>query len=545
MSGAQKTPHTEIPSAEQSADRWEAPPQVLTHDGPPERLAVDHEKGAIEYGDDLFLAPPGPVAQSFLYAPERISCLMGPLGSGKTTELFVKALFCAMMVPPSPLDGIRYAKWVFVRDNYRELDKTTIATYLTHFPATLGTFKGGGGAPAEAVIDWTLDDGTTLHMENLFIAIADQNVKTFCDGFEVTGAAVNAMDSLPSDLLGFLWPRTGRWPPPKHRPANWRDAVKYHRKLFGDMNAPDLDNWTYGDEQKQRAGFKEHTPKGWKLFTQPGGMDASAENKGNLPPNYYEELIADHAGEDWWINRFVHNKFGYSRSGKPVFENWNEDRHMAKEPLPLNRWRKLLLGIDQGRKFALIAAQRSPNGAARVLNELVPDVRMGPRQAGKLASQWLADNFADAFAPQGAGYRAWGDPAGFNPDQTSEEEAWMEIFAEHAGIKIEPAPDFRFAPRFEAVDSLLRESQGGEEMFQLSPACRMLRRGFNSGYRYGNTKTHGDEITTPDPVKNDYADPHDALQYVLLGSSDWQALKFRDGRKPKTIMEVGWHPHNF
>jgi hypothetical protein len=230
------------------------------------------------------------------------------------------------------------------------------------------------------------------------------------------------------------------------------------------MNAPDFDNWTYGDASRsEMRGFVENVPKGWKLFIQPGGMEPGAENRENLSATYYDELLADNP--DWWARRFVHNKFGYSREGKPVYANWDESRHVGE--LKFDAKRKLQLGVDNGRTACAIAGQRMQNGALRILREFIPETRMGPRQFGKQLSLWLSENFAEAFTPQGAGYEAWCDPAGFNPDPSSEDTVWVEVVSEHANLHIRPSPDFRFAPRFEAVDSLLRESIESEEMFLL------------------------------------------------------------------------------
>lgn len=481
--------------------------------------------------------PGGAVMREFIMAPEPVTCIMGPYGSGKTTGAFVKGLLCSCVVPKSPIDGVRYARGLVIRDTYRNLEMNTIPSWHERFPTTLGSWRGGsGGEPAKAVIDFELSPGEILHMEVIFAAIGDHNVKTFCDGFQATWCFANAVDALPREFLSFMRPRLGRWPPPQHRPADWQKYVRYWRKLFGDMNAPDLDNWTYGDAENKKPGFVEHVPPGWRLFTQPGGTEPAAENRENLPTDYYETLLAEN--ETWWVNRFVHNKFGYSRSGQPVYPEWNDRLHVAPRPIPFNKNYRLYLGLDAGRDPRAIAVQKTPMGRRNILRELIPESRMGAKRFGQLLSEWLADNFPDADV------HAFADPAAFYPTQDSDEDSvWVDTVAEVAEIKIKPAASNSLGPRLEAVRQPLSEMIESEPAVQLDPSCRVLRRGFNSGYRFAKVKVHGDEHTGSDPVKNLYSHPHDALQYVMLGMSDWRALQGRETKRGRTTEEVGWNAH--
>jgi hypothetical protein len=86
--------------------------------------------------------PPGPVAQAHMIAPDPISAIMGPWGSGKTTENFMKGLLLSTCVPPSPVDGVRYAKGVVVRETYRNLANTTIQTFKANFSRRMGHLDG-------------------------------------------------------------------------------------------------------------------------------------------------------------------------------------------------------------------------------------------------------------------------------------------------------------------------------------------------------------------------------------------------------------------
>jgi hypothetical protein len=492
---------------------------------------------------------PGPVSSAFMIDESEVTCIMGPYGSGKTTTNFFKGLLQSTLIPPSPLDGVRYAKGVVVRDNYPNLDKTTIASFKLNFPDEWGIWKGGGGGPAYSCIDFALDDGSTLHQEIIFAAIGDMNVKTFCDGFEASWAFINGVDAMPPDIISYLFGRLGRWPPPMHCSAETNRTKSLWKKLSCDMNAPDLDNWTYGDLKKDLPGFVENIPQGWKLFVQPGGIDEvtgltnpKAENikSPSMGLDYYPGLVRVNSTKKWWVKRFVHNKWGFSQDGEAVYANFDDERHVAKIDIPFNPDRPLLLGLDAGGQPAAIAGQRTGMGALDVLAEFIPG-KMGAKKFAKTISQWLAENFP------GAVIQAWADPASADPTQDSDEDScWLSTVAELTEIDVQAAPSNLWTPRFSAVDDLLTEFIETKPKLRLSPRCSTLRKGFNSGYHFASTKVHGDKVLTQDPVKNNFSHPHDALQYLALGSCDFRALLVRKG-KPRghTREEVMDNPNDW
>ncbi len=482
------------------------------------------------------MMPKGEVLRDFLTHPAPVSCIMGPYGSGKTTGCFLKGLLCSAAVPPSPIDGVRYSRGAVVRDTYRNLETNTIPSWEECFPRDVFKMKGGsGGEPARANLEFVIDDGTTMRMEVLFVAVGDHNVKEFCDGLQVTWAMLNGMDALPREMLSYMRPRLGRYPAPQHRPADWKKYVPYWRKLYGDMNAPDLDNFTYED-------FVETPLKGYKLFEQPGGLDPKAENVENLPSDYYDTLMD--GKEEWWLNRFVHNKFGYSRSGKPVYLDYSEPLHGMSFDIPLNPSRELIVGMDGGRDACAIAMQRRANGGLDILAELIPEERMGAKQFGK----WLS-HMLNALFPGARNIVGYADPATADPNDTDDDAMWIEIVARVADIPIDPAPSNLLTPRMESVRELLRQQDEGVPLLRVSRRCKVIRRGFSSGYIFSEQKSlqesRGSTIKTfqPVPLKNSYSHPMNALEYGALGSSDWAALQGRNKTRRRTREETSWDPH--
>jgi hypothetical protein len=84
------------------------------------------------------------------------------------------------------------------------------------------------------------------------------------------------------------------------------------------------------------------------------------------------------------------------------------------------------------------------------------------------------------------------------------------------GIEVIPANTNNATMRIEAVRFYLELMSGGEPAFQLHPDCKVLRKGFNGGYRYRRIQVVGDERFMSVPDKNKFSHPHDALQYLML-----------------------------
>lgn len=471
-------------------------------------------------GEGLKWIPSGPVARSFVFSSALTSGIMGPWGSGKTTAGFVKGLVCSIAVPPSPVDGVRYARTGVIRDTYRNLELNTLSSWFENFPRDLGEWRGGGsGEPGRARIRWALQDGTELDWEVIFVAVGDHNVRQFCDGLQLTNCFVNAGDSVPEELFTiFMTPRLSRYPSRDQRPDNWGDHVDTYAKLFTDYNAPDEDNHLY-------KNFIEKPVRGWKNFVQPGGLEPDAENIPNLRPGYYANLMKKNA-DPWWINRFVHNKPGYSRSGEAVFPEFEFDVNVAKADIEFDPQRDLLCGLDGGRDCCAVFGQRRYDGGLDRLAEFVPEERMGAKQFGRAWSIYVSDNF-----PNVRRVRLFPDPATDNPNDLDDDAFWLDVFLgaaemDRGDVTIPPTNDF--TPRREAV----AQGLANQPRSRYAPRCKSLIKGMMSKYCFETlTDRAGDKRSAPEPVKNKWSHICDADQYLELGSGDYRILRSRDGRK--------------
>lgn len=455
---------------------------------------------------------PGPVSNSFYESRAPVSGIMGPIGSSKTTVALMKMLLIASTQKKSNLDGVRYTKFRVIRDTYSNLEETTIPSWHTWVPASLGIWRGPKGRPKTHHLKFNIaakgmpQDIVDVKIE--FIALGPTSLEEVMKGWEGTGVYVNEADGVPYEGIVFAYSRCARYPSMIHGGPSWTG-------LWVDFNAPDDDNWTY-------EHLVDNLPDGWEFYVQPSGFSPNAENLQNLPDNYYQDK--SNGMPTWWVRRFIENKFGMSRDGKLVFEDYNDEVHCAHSPLVYDPRSPIILGGDQGRNGAIVIFQKTPIGQWRGLREIIAH-NVGAERFGKLAAQELHDHFPDVPIAH-----AWGDPAGTSGSDHDERSYW-EIMTEVMGVRWKPSPVPRnnWTDRCAAVERNLMRMIDGEPAFLISPTMKVLRKGFNSRYVLKKIATSaGTDRFHDRPEKgNGFDGVQDATQYLLCGGGEHMAVKGR------------------
>ena len=83
---------------------------------------------------------------------------------------------------------------------------------------------------------------------------------------------------------------------------------------------------------------------GWLGFLQAAVWPVCrAENKGNLPRNYYENLQAGKS--QIWVDVYVHGRYGSVMDGKPVYPEYNDAIHCAKRAIAADPWPAAGVGL--------------------------------------------------------------------------------------------------------------------------------------------------------------------------------------------------------
>lgn len=462
--------------------------------------------------------PSGPVSERFILdMTSKVKMILGPVGGGKT----VATVFDAVRRPsfmPMCNDGIVRYRRAIIGTTYGQIERNLYPTWKRWIPETGGEltqiaeWKGGGGRSATHKLEWQVPRKhgmVRVKAEYVFAAVGELSVEEFMRGLEVTDIDLYEADQLPEAVIDVGITRLGRYPANGSAPDAMPLNVRWTTQISGDLNSPDIDSWFY-------SKFEEDPPKRYTVYKQPSGRSPKAENLEHLPRGYYDtqvEALEKRPGGKHLIARMVDAKYAPSRAGQPVFEEYDDDTHLAGEELKPVPGIPITLGFDQGLgQPACLGFQVLPSGQHRVLLEVVPG-RMSARRFAERVKLELAE-----VAPNHPLAEIhYADPAGFTgADKEDGEMAWAEIVAAELGIVILPAETNEIDLRITAiVDQLTHFIGPGQPAFLLSRRCKITRKGLSSHYMF--EKRPDEKAQTKKPIKNFWSNPLDAMQYGFLG----------------------------
>lgn len=441
-----------------------------------------------------------PVCAKFHNSEAFVRGIKGPIGSGKSVACCME-IFKRAREQAKSSDGIRKSRWAVVRNTGPELETTTIKTWLDWFPERIF-----GKMNRKPPITHHVKLGD-IQLEIIFLALdRPDDVKKLLS-LELTGIWFNEAKFIHKNIIDAATGRVGRYPSKKEKPASVPD--KNWPTWFGvimDTNPPDDDAWWYSMAEVV-------TPKGWEFFSQPSGLSAEAENKKNLPKDYYERLVEGKDPE--WVSVFVHGEYGTIQDGKPVYGGSYKDGIHCAFNLKAIANRPLHIGLDFGNTPAAIIEQDTASGQWRALEEITSE-DCALKDFAKALKSKLATDYP------GHDYRFYGDPSGGFKDQ--HQKTAFDIFRSE-GIRVMPAPSNKLAIRKEGVVSRLNGLVNGEPRFILDgKKCPNLRKGFNGGYKYRRLNVSGTDRYMEEPEKNQYSHIHDAHQYVCLATGEYREV---------------------
>jgi hypothetical protein len=427
--------------------------------------------------------------------------IMGPYGSGKSTACVMEIIRRANQQRKNAA-GIRCSRWAVIRNTYPELKTTTIKTWHQWVPTTLGRWVDTG-PPTHHIRAGELD------LEVIFISLDRPQDVSKLLGMELTGAWIDEAREIPKAVLDGLTGRVGRFPSQLMGGSEWSGIIM-------STNPPDTDHWWYRLAEEQR-------PEGFAFFRQPGGLHPDAENRANLPADYYERQMS---GKDQdWIRVYVMAEYGFVMDGKVVYPEFKDGTHCREFDLMPRS--PLYIGMDFGLTPAAVFAQRTIAGAWRWHSELVTE-DMGVIRFAEMVRRTLNERYPGMVIA-----KITGDPAG---DQRqggdSEERTVFQLLAAN-GVKADPAPTNDFGKRREAVAFYLNKMIDGEPGLLVHPQCRLLRKAMAGGYCYKRIQVTGMERFRDVPDKTFYSHIAEAAQYLMMGAGEGQTIIRRQESGPR------------
>jgi hypothetical protein len=276
-------------------------------------------------------------------------------------------------------------------------------------------------------------------------------------------------------------------------------------------------------------------PSNWEYFIQPGAFEPGAENRENLPPQYYEDLMESNTPE--WVEQYIHNMITPSLSGQAVFRKlFDSAFHIAEGPLMPLPTVPIIIGMDTGRNPAAVLCQLDNIGRMLVFDAIYTE-NMGMEQFLSSMVSPLLQNEKYRSTPS---YIVL-DPACRQRSQIGEESV-LDAVKRH-GFVAAPANTNAIQPRLRAVEKFLHEQRGGKAamLFDREGALPLIQ-AMQSKYRY---KVKKDKTLEEVPEKlHPWSDLADALQYACLGTQS--ALRGRIMRTftpqppPQERSAAGW-----
>lgn len=442
-----------------------------------------------------------PTISQYIQSRALIRGIIGPFGSGKSVGS-VMALVRMMHQQEPDENGLRHSRMAIIRNTYRQLQDTTLNTVFDWLPnGVAGRYK-----PSEH--KYVIEYGD-IRSEWLFRALDRPEDVDNLLSLEITGAWINEYREIVMEVLVNLLGRIGRFPDTK---------TSRMRGIVMDSNPPFMGSDWYelfeeGIDPSVAAALEDALSDSvdgprplLEYFKQPGGKSPDAENLENLPDGYYDTLVALNAdrGEDW-VNVHVHSEYGPDPSNLPVYPQYRSDIH-SPDPFPytINPGLPYYVGMDFGRTPAAVLLQQMRNLRWVVFSELVTE-NCTTSEFIPLVEAWL-----QRWNIPRSEVVCYGDPAGaYGAEQdrtTSFQLLRAAGFTIHAGAKV---PETRLGAVRELLTKLI---EGVPALVVDRRECPTLARGFAGEYKY---RRNQEGEMHPEPRKNRYSHPHDALQHLL------------------------------
>jgi hypothetical protein len=467
----------------------------------------------IKMPDTKLYAPP--TISEFMLSDKRVRLIRGSVGSGKSSGMVMELLRRATEQAPDPRDGIRRTRFGLVRNTIPQLQTTTAKTVaellrgIVTYEAQHKTFWIRSGDIESEWIMLPLD--------------TPENVQRLLS-LDLTAGWLSEFRELPPQILMDVLGRCGRYPSMANGGPTWHGVI-------GETNSFSEDSPWYPILEEGIMPDGKPRPLTWGYWIQPGARDPGAENRENLVPGYYEDLIANNTAE--WVEQYVDNKITPSLSGEAVFRaSFRSDFHVAKKDLLPVPGTIVVVGMDFGRNPAAVITQMDMRGRLVVIDELITEDAgsMGVEQFIITQLRTLLAQPKYARLPVGI----VGDPSGISRGQIGEESVFKAIT--RLGFASQPAMTNLIEPRLRAVEKWLLQQRDGGAALLISPHCTNLIRAMQSRYRYDRLK---DGQLKPLPTKgHPWSDIADALQYGVLGHSGNVLSRLNRIRRPDKPEQV-------
>lgn len=244
------------------------------------------------------------------------------------------------------------------------------------------------------------------------------------------------------------------------------------------MNPPDADHWVLSVARRLRElapHYRTLHRFPVQLFRIPKGENvfyAAARRVEN-------RLALEATGRLDLIDRLVEGRVGQVQLGESVVPEYNDDLHVASEPLPILETEPLIRLYDFGLTPSVVWTQVMPSGAWHLLGA-IQGVNVGIEQ---LIETQLKP-WESAYCPtHPAGFRDIGDPSGRQREQSNSERTAALAVEARLHTTFEAGPVF-WPERRDALRAVFSRLVRGHPMVVVDPEATLIRRALRGGWHY-------------------------------------------------------------
>lgn len=454
---------------------------------------------------------PPPSLEEFLACEKFISLCSGPVGSGKSSAAMLKIAYHAARMRKQA-DGIRRSRAVVVRNTNQMLTDATLPTFNTWFK------EGDWGSYMRTDKRFVLKF-SDVECEVMFRGLDDANDVRRLLSLEVSFGVLDEFREIHPDIFNALQGRVGRYPAKKDGGCVTDDGKPNHH-VWGVTNAPDSD--TFWED------YMSNPPSTAEIFMQPSALSAEADWLDNLIDGYYDNIAEGKSAD--WVDVYIHNKFGKSLAGEPVFRSFKQELHVSETKLNVLS-APLIIGVDAGLTPTATIAQLDYQGRLIVQDSISGESMGALRFVREMLKPLLANKYP------GRSSVVIIDPAAFQRAQTDERTV-ADIFKAE-GFLVKPAKTNTITARLAAVDSYLTRTIDGKQAILFDKqGCSQLIIALRSKYRY-KINTKGDKDETPEK-SHPWSDYCDSLQYICLHADNGATFGARTATARKEIKPVAY-----
>lgn len=478
---------------------------------------------------------PGPVSEAFLRSVKKVSFIVGPVGSGKSTTADVVKCFLKAAMQKPGRDGIRRYRQIVFRKTQRSAYKTTIKTFQNWIKPSAGKFIGSEDRPCTFTFRMLHpEDGGLIECEIQWYGLPEneEDLTEKLKGVEATDMNFAEANELTRWAFDWALGRIGRYP-------SGEGGEVVNPQIFGTFNACDYDNWVYELFFETESPMIElHIQPPAVLYdakTKTYSVNPDAENIAGFKTwekfkEYYETQLL---GKPAYIKHALMVEFGPTETdGFKVYPEFVFDTH-SKDIAPNKN--PLFLGFDGGNTPAGVISQWGDNGELNILDEIVifdpNDPKKRTLRAGVGPTQFAAEvrrvlsKYPDL--PVQCGYI---DPSAFyGGDPKYGDLAFAENVAQKLDIRIDPAPtrgNARILREQGLRDLLSLRGDSGRPLIVISRQCRWMLQGMRSMFLYESITKNGRPVPNDKRavVKNEWSHVCEALEYNVAGVTKAGAL---------------------